>query len=266
MKKIPRFSIITITWNNCLGLQETARSIEALDGEDFEWIIVDGGSNDETNEFFEKVIREFALYKKGRVQFKSEQDDGLYDAMNKGIERSKGEYLIFMNAGDSFANPKVLKDISSEIENTSADVVYGHAFENHDGNLLLKKARSAKTIIYSMFTHHQAIFYRRKAIGGLRYRTDFRISADRALTTQMYVNGLKFHLADVIVCVFDTTGISKSPDKNFRKLMWSERLKVYDEILNFPRWKSIAILSVKHGAQAFQRRFPVIYSFIRYSR
>ena len=87
-----RFGVVTVTYNNIQGLRKTSESVLAQSFEDFEWIVVDGGSTDGTMEFLSNLDQ-------SRVRFLSEKDDGIYDAMNKGIDRTRADYCIFMKCG-----------------------------------------------------------------------------------------------------------------------------------------------------------------------
>ncbi|CAM2978599.1 glycosyltransferase [Paenibacillus sediminis] len=91
----------------------------------------------------------------------SEPDQGLYDAMNKGIEMSSGQYLIFMNSGDLFANDKVAEMIEAiAIQNNRPDLIYGDSIEETaECRRLYKKSMSHNKVWYGMFTHHQAMIF-----------------------------------------------------------------------------------------------------------
>src|SRR5262245_38437900 len=91
----PLFSIVTITYNDLAGFRETAASVAGQTFKNFEWIVVDGGSTDGTLDFLD-------VFPRRPDQRISEPDKGIYDAMNKGIERASGVYTIFMNGGDRF--------------------------------------------------------------------------------------------------------------------------------------------------------------------
>ena len=100
------FSIITICFNNLEELKYTYKTIKDQGFSDFEWIVVDGNSQDGTKEWLEKV---------NANKWVSEKDKGIYDAMNKGIEMATGEYLVFMNSGDGFYSDSVLQQVSEKI-------------------------------------------------------------------------------------------------------------------------------------------------------
>lgn len=163
------FSVITITKNNPDGFARTRESVKAQSFFDYEWIVVDGDI---------------------------EEDAGIYDAMNKGISRAGGTFLIFMNAGDTFAAPDVLSRLASY---ASYDFLYGDAIE--DGHI--KPAHH--TIAYGMPTHHQAMAFRR---GSLRYDTRYKIAADYKFTAQAMANGRSKYVG-FPVCVFEKGGISQ---------------------------------------------------------
>jgi putative colanic acid biosynthesis glycosyltransferase len=162
------FSIVTITKNNPNGLARTRASVEAQTFKDYEWIVVNGDA---------------------------EPDDGIYDAMNKGIDRARGDYMIFMNAGDVFASSEVLARIAPHAD---FDFLYGDAME--DGHI--KPARH--DIAYGMPTHHQAMIYKRSR---LRYDARYKIAADYKFTA-MAMRGTIKHLPFPI-CVFETGGVSQ---------------------------------------------------------
>ena len=114
-KHLPKFSIITICYNEP-NLEKTCKSIVNQTFQGFEWIVIDGGSNRQTLDIFEK-------YKDRIDYFVSEKDNGRYHAMNKGLRVAKGEYVNFMNAGDYFNGHDVLEKIIHF--GLDKDIVYG---------------------------------------------------------------------------------------------------------------------------------------------
>ena len=98
-------SIITATYNSAETINDTIKSVLCQTNKDFEYIIVDGGSTDETIDIVKSYESEFS----GRLKWVSEKDKGIYDAMNKGINAARGEWINFMNAGDRFENMGVLE-------------------------------------------------------------------------------------------------------------------------------------------------------------
>ena len=160
MAKMQFFTIVTVTYNNISGPRPTGVSLNAQRCRDFEWIIVDGGSRDGT-----------AAFLKDYPDAISEPDNGLYDAMNKGTARARGEYLLFLNAHDTLADSETLEKIQAQAY--AADFIYGDSLE--DGHY--KRARTHASKNWGMFTHHQAMLYRREVIGNLRYKINYKIGA-----------------------------------------------------------------------------------------
>ena len=106
MNNKPKFSIITVTYNAASVIEPTLQSILAQSYRNIEFLLIDGGSSDNTVEVVKKSGVEIAV-------LVSERDKGLYDAMNKGIARATGDYLCFLNAGDSFHAPDVLEKMAA---------------------------------------------------------------------------------------------------------------------------------------------------------
>src|SRR5215213_3812369 len=99
---MPQFSIISINLNNAEGLQKTFDSVFNQTFTDFEYIIIDGGSSDGSEEIIKENADKFSYWV-------SEKDDGIYDAMNKGIAKATGDYLLFLNSGDHLLDSSILQ-------------------------------------------------------------------------------------------------------------------------------------------------------------
>ncbi len=125
-----KLSIITINFNNRNGLERTARSIVEQTFRDYEWIVIDGGSTDGSQD----ILKEYSAHIAFGV---SERDGGIYEAMNKGLERASGEYVQFLNSGDSFIDRDVLERVFAD--NRLADVNYGDQWCVLDGSIIEKR-------------------------------------------------------------------------------------------------------------------------------
>jgi putative colanic acid biosynthesis glycosyltransferase len=222
MKQV-RFTVVTITFNDLPGLRETTDSVKAEDFSDFEWIIVDGGSTDGTLEYLQQLDHP-------KCRWTSEPDKGIFDAMNKGLDRTTGEYVVFMNSGDAFAGKDVLTRIDAIAGHGEIrpDLIFGDAYEeNSSGQRLLKPARSAEAIKRGMFTHHQAMVYAREVIKGLRYDCRFRLAADYHFTCRVLARGASSFYLGFPVCIFKRAGFSESHAEVGRR----ENLAVQKEVL-----------------------------------
>lgn len=202
----PYFSIITVCLNNLDGLKRTLLSVQKQTGIIFEWIVMDGGSSDGSVEFLSKLDMELFVWV-------SEKDDGLYDAMNKGIGYARGQYLIFLNSGDEFADDILGKTFACIEKSSSLPFfVYGDAVEKSiEGKTFYKKARSSWWIWYGMFTHHQSMFF---SLDFLRdknivHSREYPLAGDYAFVCQVLreANG-RVQRVYFPICIFWQGGIS----------------------------------------------------------
>lgn len=175
MNSQPLFSIITVTWNAASVIAPTLASVKEQTGASFEHLIIDGASTDATLD----MVRHADIQ---NTRIFSEPDKGLYDAMNKGIDRALGKYLIFLNAGDSFASPATLSRLTPLSEN-SPGVIYGQtqlvdAQRNVVGmrHLTAPRHLTADSFKRGMLVCHQAFIARRDLVP--HYDMSYRFSAD----------------------------------------------------------------------------------------
>ena len=122
----PLVSIIVITYNSSEFLFETLESIKSQSYDNIELIVIDGASNDGTADVIKK-------YDKKIDYWISEKDGGIFDAMNKGIKVSKGDYINFMNSGDFFTSADLVNEVVKNLDNQRIDLLYGNRNSN-DGN------------------------------------------------------------------------------------------------------------------------------------
>lgn len=173
----PLFSIITVTYNASETLQPTIESIEAQTCKLYEFILIDGASTDSTV----KIATDSHIDNKIIV---SERDKGLYDAMNKGLGIASGDYVIFLNAGDSFHSPKTLETMADAImENDYPGIIYGQteivdSQRNYIGprHLRAPEVLTLDSFKYGMVVCHQAFVVLRKLTNN--FDTRYRFSAD----------------------------------------------------------------------------------------
>lgn len=145
-----KISIITICFNAADDLKKTIKSVRAQVFNDYEYIVVDGGSKDATSEIIKSnadVITKWV----------SEPDKGIYDAMNKGVKMASGEWIIMMNAGDVFADSQVLKNVFENPINDNITFLYGDTLSRQKNGKLLRRVTSWER----GDVNHQAVIYRR---------------------------------------------------------------------------------------------------------
>ena len=177
-----RFSIITITWNAAHCVQRTLDSVGGQTYQQLEHLIIDGVSTDATLQMVE-TYRQQCPYP---VIVSSEPDSGIYDAMNKGLKRATGDYVIFMNAGDCFHSADTLQKVAEQLNEKSLPaVIYGDTdVVNEQGEYLGKRHLSApeklswRSFQKGMLVCHQAFYARTDIAQAEPYNIRYRLSGD----------------------------------------------------------------------------------------
>ncbi len=207
----PLISVVTVVRNSVETLETTILSVVNQDYPHREYLMIDGLSTDGTLEVIEKYRNHFN-------QFSSSPDKGIYDAMNKACTMASGDFLIFMNAGDTFYSSQTLSDFASGITNQEA-VYYGNALYVERENQVeyprggkFNKYRLSKTNLC-----HQTVFYPAKVYRTKKYNLKYPISADWAYHIELFRN-TQFIWIDQVIARFDATGISaKVRDRVFAR-------------------------------------------------
>ena len=201
-------TVITVVKNCELGIEKTVLSVLSQDFADFEYVIIDGKSSDNTLDILNKYRSD------SRIRIYSEQDGGIYDAMNKGAGYASGEYLYFLNAGDYFVNEQVLSKFADISCLMDTDIYYG--------NILLKKVISKHPkrltklwLIYEeRMISHQSIFAKRSLFDEYEFDTNYKICADRDWLIHHFLNGASIEcVSDYVIAFFDEDGVSSYYDE-----------------------------------------------------
>ena len=211
-----RLSIITVNYNDSKGLERTINSVTSQSFHDYEFIVIDGGSTDDSVD----VIRKYEQYIDYWV---SEPDGGIYPGMNKGLRQAKGEYVNFMNGGDSYHSSDVLEKIF--FLDTDADIITG----NHAENGIRNVGQGGVTMLdlYKWAIDHQASFIRRELALRHPYDEKYRIVSDwKFFIEALILDNCSFYYTDTIVVDVDMEGISNT---NF-ELDKKEREQVLKEL------------------------------------
>ena len=187
-----RFSIVTITYNAEKVLQRTLDSVRSQTYEGVEHLIVDGASKDQTLAIVEQYKQQSDVSDNGhKVIIQSEPDHGIYDAMNKGLTQASGDYIVFLNAGDSLPTAYTLEEIVHHCrlnefpENELPGVLYGNTdIIDAEGRFLHpRRLQPPDTLTWRSFRHgmlvcHQAFYARTDIAKNTQYDTRYRFSAD----------------------------------------------------------------------------------------
>lgn len=224
-----KLSIITINYNNATGLKKTLDSVVCQTWGDFEHIIVDGVSSDESVQYITNYCEQVA--NRYPVRWVSEKDSGIYNAMNKGIRVAKGEYCLFLNSGDCLADEQVLDKVFAIDFNE--DVVYGFLKLDYGDHLELgysPRHVTLMTFVQGTIPHSGNAFIRRDAFErwGL-YDESLKIVSDWKWFIKTIIQcDASCRYIDVLLSVFDCAGISSTK----QDLMFEERERVLHELVS----------------------------------
>lgn len=207
-----QFSFITIGYNNLPGLKRTLDSLLAQSYRQWSCVIIDGNSSDGSKAWLAQLAQQHA-----NITVLSEPDRGIYDAMNKGIERLPAcDYFCFLNSGDSLYASGTLVELNQKLQafgDSQPAIVYGHACEEFvDSKEVVKPANSTISLEKGMFCHHQSMFFHHRYTH-LRYDLAYKLSADYdyiVRAVQMLKHPAELQMLDMVVSRFDMTGVSNS--------------------------------------------------------
>lgn len=203
-------SIITVTYNDLNALRNTIESYKRFKAinsfASFEYIVIDGGSSDGTLCFLETCSEWVSEYT-------SEPDNGIYDAMNKGILRAKGKYTWFMNAGDLFiGNHFGLLNLLQSSSGKDIDVIYGsRIYVKNPGNIEeIQMPKDFSEILSGMCFGHQAMLCKTSVLRKYMFNDRLKFVADYEQIIRMHLDGIQFHCSSEIFCKFQSGGASES--------------------------------------------------------
>jgi len=197
----PLISVITVVLNGEKYLEETILSVLSQTYDNVEYIIIDGGSTDGTLD----IIKKYEDYIDYWV---SEKDNGIYDAMNKGINVASGEWINFMNAGDEFYENDVLNKIFSQNKFKKMDVVYGNHNVIYPHKTRIAKAGNIEDIWKGSQFCHQSAFVSVYVHKEYKFNLSNRIGADFEFFYTLYKKNMSFRHIDITVANYSAGGLS----------------------------------------------------------
>jgi glycosyltransferase involved in cell wall biosynthesis len=212
-----KLSIITINYNNASGLRKTIESVINQTFNDYEYIVIDGGSTDGSVE----VIKEYA----DKITYwKSEPDKGIYNAMNKGIMNAHGEYCHFLNSGDTYHSLSVIERVVNSLDGT--DFISGKTYIYNADNTISHIWYPPKNITFRLFIvstlAHPSTFIKRDVLNENPYDEDLHIVSDyKLMLYELLFNNRTYKKIDVSISDFKLDGISSTSDEGGK-----ERAKV----------------------------------------
>ncbi len=240
----PFLSIVTVSLNNAPGLRETLESVERQTFRDFELIVVDGGSTDGTLD----LLREKCDLVSVSV---SEPDRGIYDAMNKGLSRARGDLVYFLNAGDRFHSPDALASIRDAFDECGRpDILYGDVYVHPlDGPSYLQRHPAlTRPYLSKQSICHQALFVSMRAVEQVgQFDLAFPVFADHQwLLRALFEKKLSNAHAEVAVADFRLGGFSSEKGSQREILGAVRSVSVPMFLLVFVQLKA-AVLQVRIG-------------------
>lgn len=219
-----KITIITISYNNREGLEKTIKSVTSQSYVDFEYIIIDGGSQDGSKE----VITNFA----DKISYwVSESDKGIYNAMNKGIKAANGEYLLFLNSGDEFFANDVLEKALPYLH-TEDLILFDIAqrFENNELSIYHYPKKLQFSNFWKGAIGHPTTFIKKNLFEtyGL-YDENFKIVSDWKFFLHVLINNATYRKEDIVLSIFSMDGISSLNNE----LVSLEKNKIFENHYSF---------------------------------
>lgn len=220
------FSIIIPTKNVHDKLNITLSSLAVQTYRDFECIIMDNSSTDDTRSLisqYKNNIPNLVLY--------SSQDEGIYDAMNKGVSHALGEYILFMGAGDILHSSDILAQVNYELTHTTPDVLYGDIIYLPNQYISQPQILSNRYFKSGKMICHQSIFARKEALINYPFCLEYAYGADRDWLIHTFQNRNTFVHIPVAIADYDTSGYTSLASNH--KAVWMESGKILRKYYGF---------------------------------
>lgn len=231
-----KVTVVTAVLNDAGHIEQTILSVISQTDIEIEYIIVDGGSKDGTLELIGKYKDKISL-------LISEPDRGVYDAMNKGIKYSTGDFVYFINSGDVLLNPSILSKIKLEELKERNAIIYGNVVVAYGNIEALEKPRpffNSKMKFKGIGICHQSMFFPGKLIRNEKYDLSYNIAADYDLAYRLWRKGTEFLYKDITIAKYDWgKGISSNPYKLLD--VYRENARVCHQQLNPLYWAKMVL-------------------------
>lgn len=240
----PKVSVVTVNYNDCEELEKTIRSVIAQTYDNIEYIIIDGASTDNS-------VNVIKNYQGNIVKWLSEKDHGIYDAMNKSIEFVSGDWVIFMNSGDTFYSKDVVDSVFVGCENRSCLVIYGDVCLRFLQGDVIRQVGLGDGAMPPLC--HQATFINTEIFKKRKFNLQYILAADHELFYKLYVQGEKFLYINKIIANYDMCGVS------------AQRLDLYYKEVSMIEGNYSNIMMFKSILKTIVRRiFPYFFDLILY--
>ena len=197
----PLITVVTVVYNGAESLEQTITSVINQTYDNIEYIIIDGASSDSTLDIIKK-------YEDKIDYWQSEPDKGIYDAMNKGISLSSGEWINFMNSGDCFFDHDVIEKISKySINNPIYDIIYGDVVKK-DNTKIKQYSPTYINFLLERSLCHQSIFAKKRTFINNYFNISYKIIADRIWLNNSFKNKYQIGKIEETIAIYDFVEIS----------------------------------------------------------
>jgi glycosyltransferase involved in cell wall biosynthesis len=215
MLESPFFTILTASLNNRSTIKKTLQSIKSQTFQNFEHIVTDGGSLDETLDLLKISEGTYPL------RWVSETDSGIANALNKGLGKAKGQYIIVIQADDRFLNPNILEQVFQLLDNEETDVISFPVILDHPvkGKVLRKPIQCLWWNHFKFIFPHQGCFVNRSVFERIgSFREEFEIAFDYDFFYRALKNKCSVRFEKLPVALMGGEGIGSNPDYIFKRL------------------------------------------------
>jgi glycosyltransferase involved in cell wall biosynthesis len=235
----PLVSIVIVTYNAAMFIENTIQSILQQSLKSYEIIIIDGFSNDTTLQLVEKYVNNIQL-------IISEPDAGIYDAMNKGIKYARGEWIIYLNAGDTFYDNNVLLNFKLHGDLNNSMIIYGDVHIQNSNSIIKQNNNLDSYHFYISTICHQSAFISINVFKNIgEHNLAYKIIADRDFFYRAYKKNMKFSKLHCIICTWDTVGYSSKNKVLYVIDLLRFRLRNFNFLDNI-KYSCIKYLNLKH--------------------
>ena len=230
MENLPLISIVTVVRNDVRNIENTIVSVLNQNYPHIEYVIIDGDSNDGTVSIINKYSNKLSC-------LISEPDNGIYDAMNKGVEKASGQWIHFLNSGDTYCNPNVLLDVfgltsgNEVLKGEDSDLIYGDIVLKYPFGMVRMDCNPGNND--HSLVRHPCCFIRTSVMKKYKYDTQYKISADTCFFSTCKNNNHRFKYIPLCITVFDSfSGLSSKNKLN----SYVEDMLICNVKKNSPQW------------------------------
>ena len=233
LNKCPKVTIVTVVYNSVKTIESTIKSVLSQTYENIEYICIDGDSTDGTKEIIQKYSSQIS-------KIISEKDDGIYYAMNKGINLAHGEWINFMNSGDTFADKSVIENIfKGNLIKSGTNVIFGDSNILTKAGLFYQKCNNpfykSKQLVKGKGFSHQSVFVRVELAKKYHFDLEFEIAADYKMLYSIYQNHGGFLYINRAIANYEVeNGFSKK--RQIRAWMEDAKIEGIEDAFRFKIW------------------------------